>query len=49
MSEEKKIHVKPVGGQDTREHEDEYCWCEPTMIYKDPDNGNEVWEHRRVQ
>lgn len=25
------------------------CWCEPELIYKDPDNGNEVWLHREVQ
>lgn len=29
------------------EHESSsLCWCEPEMVYKDPENGNEVWLHR---
>lgn len=22
------------------------CWCEPVLKYKNPETGNEVWDHR---
>lgn len=25
------------------------CWCNPTMTYKDPDTGAEVWVHQEPQ
>lgn len=32
--------------QELREHQtSEHCWCHPTLEYKDPDTGNEVWVH----
>ena len=24
------------------------CWCDPTLEYKDPENGNKVWLHRQI-
>ena len=35
---------------ETREHEPTPdCWCEPELVYKDPDTGAEVWLHREIQ
>ena len=25
------------------------CWCNPTLTYKDPDTGAEVWVHQEPQ
>ena len=25
------------------------CWCEPELVYKDPETGAEVWVHRSMQ
>ena len=25
------------------------CWCEPYLDYKDPETGEEVWVHGRLQ
>ena len=34
---------------DMKKHTDEDCWCEPELDYEDPDTGNQVWVHRRLQ
>jgi len=26
-----------------------HCWCEPELVYEDPDNGNQVMVHRDIQ
>lgn len=47
-SDEKVVryHVYPL----SKVHQQsEYCWCEPEMIYKDPDTGKEVWVHKEIQ
>lgn len=41
-------HVTP--DYDWREHiTSEKCWCEPTLQYKNPETGNEVWIHKLTQ
>ena len=33
-----------------REHiADRVCWCDPVMVYKNPETGNEVWAHNLTQ
>ena len=33
----------------TSEHIDsENCWCEPILDYEDPETGNQVWVHSRI-
>jgi hypothetical protein len=39
-------HVMP-SGNDHADHPE--CWCEPQLEYRDPETGNEVWVHRRLQ
>lgn len=36
-----EILRKALGEHETSEN----CWCHPTLYYKDPDTGNEVWVH----
>lgn len=32
------------------EHDDsEFCWCNPSLDYRDPVTGNEVWVHNELQ
>lgn len=41
------FHVLP--DQDGYEHElSEKCWCIPSLNYKNPELGNEIWIHRYV-
>lgn len=41
------IHVVPTHDKLNRTHaEDPKCWCNPTMTYKDPETGKEVWSHK---
>jgi hypothetical protein len=50
MSEIKKIHVMPIIEDECMPHGDiEECWCEPELIYKDSESGNEVFLHRELQ
>jgi len=45
------IEILPSGELvQTMHHVDnENCWCEPELDYEDPDTGNQVWVHRRLQ
>lgn len=29
--------------------EDETCWCQPALTYRDPHTGSKVWTHREWQ
>jgi hypothetical protein len=34
----------------SKEHvADKTCWCEPSLQYKNPETGNELWVHRLTQ
>lgn len=26
-----------------------YCWCQPVLVYEDPEDNCQVWVHNRVQ
>ncbi len=41
---ENQVHVMPLNGGHI---DDLICWCEPYLVYVNPDNRKEVWSHRR--
>jgi hypothetical protein len=48
--EDEIILYHRLGYLDSKEHiESETCWCEPQLVYKNPENGNEVWLHNLLQ
>lgn len=41
------IHVIPVNDKNRPPHiESQYCWCGPTLTYKDEVTKKEVWTHK---
>lgn len=40
-------HVYPVEEQEHELSQD--CWCQPTLDYRDPVTGVEVWVHREYK
>jgi len=40
-----EVHVMPNDGS---HNSSKYCWCSPTLNYKDSITHGEVWVHRRT-
>jgi len=47
---EKSLEKAKMAEEYIRKHIDsETCWCEPELVYTDPDTGVSVYVHRETQ
>ena len=41
-----EVHIIPQYGYDYEHIIDIICWCVPYLVYKNSENGKEIWSHR---